>query len=259
MKVKGKRLDTLVKKYDDIVSGKATAFKVTKKEAQKFHRAGFETTQEKFIIAPHSVTERARLSKGQITIKSKRGIERVQIPIEFQNLKQWLRDVKRNYKPINAMKGKREYFGVRFFGGQRANFYADIRDLIADLERYESVKVFMLKAGYKQEEIYKHLEILRMNSTGTRNVERAVEKRRTKMSQAYNRKHAKKQREKIKRDPEKLQTYRDQAAERAREYRKRRKSNKRAEAHARRMNKERQAKFREKMNRKKKRKRNRRS
>jgi len=221
MKVKGKRLDSIVKKYDSIVSGKATALPVAKKDLAKFRRAGFETSQSK-VIVPHAATEKAKLIKGQVTIKGAHGIERVQIPVPFHNLRQYLADIKRNHKTINTLKEKREVFGIRFYGGQRANFYSDIRALVDDLNRYEAIRAMTTK--YKQEEIYQHLEILRMNRSGAAQVERHVEERKRTMSKEYNRRHAKRARAKIKRDPERAAQYRAAAADRAKTYRARRKS-----------------------------------
>lgn len=237
MKVKGKRLDTLVKKFDDIVSGKATALSVPKKELPKFRRAGFQTARGKLIV-PHAATEKVRIVGGQVTVKNPKGIERIQIPVPFQNLKQYLRDIKKNANTINALKGKREYFGIRFMGGQRANFYADIRDLIRDLERYESV--VSARTRYKQQEIYKHLEIMRMNRAGALEVEKQVEKYKRKSSKAYNRKHSKLYHEKIKRNPQMLAKYNAAQAARQREYRERVKANPKKAAHERNMNRKRQ-------------------
>lgn len=242
MKVKGKRLDSLVKKYDAIVSGKATALKADAKDLGKFRKAGFETSKGR-VIVPHAATEKARLSHGQVTIRGTKGIERVQIPVPFHNLPQYLRDIKRNHKTINALKGQREYFGIRFMGGQRANFYSDVRDLIDDLNRYQSVMEATRR--YKQEEIYKHFELLRISNAGTRHIEAMVEERKRTMSKAYNKKHAKKVREKIKRDPERYADYKAKAAERAKEYRQRVKKNARQSARIKAANRKRQKKHRD--------------
>lgn len=251
MKVKGKRLDSIVKKFDAVVSGKATALPADKKDLPKFRKAGFETSGGR-IIVPHAATEKARISKGQVTIRGTRGIERVQIPVPFHNLPQFLRDIKRNHKTINALKGSREYFGIRFMGGQRANFYSDIRDLIDDLNRYQSVMAATRR--YKQEEIYKHFELLRINTAGTRHVEAMVEERKRTMTKAYNKKHAKKVREKIARDPERYADYKAKAAERARDYRKRVKKNSKQSARIKAGNRKRQQKLRDSMKPKRKRK-----
>lgn len=243
IKVKGKKLSTLIKKYDDIVSGKATALKVPSKDLAKYRRAGFQTTSSDRVIVPHAATEKARIVRGQVSIKSPYGIERVQIPVPFHNLKQYLRDIRKNADTINQLKGPREYFGIRFYGGQRANFYSTIQALVDDLSQYEAIR--QRQTGFKQQEIYKHLEILRMDRAGAAKVEEHVSERKTEMSKAYNRRHAKRVREKINRDPQRLAAKRAADAERAREYRKRRKKNPKKAAKDRAASKKRAKKYRD--------------
>jgi hypothetical protein len=187
-KIKGKRLDTLVKKYDDVVSGKATAVKVPPKQLQQFRKTGFETANNR-VLVPHTKTETARFRAGQVAITNKTGIERIQIPVEFHNLKQYLTDIKKNAKVINRMKRNNEYFGIRFYGGQRAHFYSDISSLMADLENYESIT--QAKGKAKQLEIYQNLEIIKLTQHAAERTEQELHERRKAMSKEYNRRHAK--------------------------------------------------------------------
>lgn len=187
-KVKGKRLDTLVKKYDDVASGKATALKVAPSELKKFRKIGFETAQGR-VVVPHSKIETAKISKGQVAIKSKSGIERVQLPVEFHNLNQYLNDAEKNAALIDSMKKNNEFFGVRFYGGQRAKFYSSIHGLIENLKHYESIKQYTGKA--KQLEIYQNLEVIKMTRPAAMRVEDEIHERKRAMSKAYNRRHAK--------------------------------------------------------------------
>jgi hypothetical protein len=189
-KIKGKRLDTLVRKYDDVVSGKATAIVVPPKDLKQFRKAGFETTQGR-VLVPHTKLETARLSHGQVSIKSKSGIERVQIPVEFHNLNQYLIDIQKNASLIDAMKKRNEYFGIRFYGGQRARFYSNIDMLIDDLRHYEDIKNLTKGAKAKQLEVYQNIEIIKMTKPAALRIEDEIHSRKKVMSAAYNRKHAK--------------------------------------------------------------------
>src|SRR5271155_3119765 len=139
-KINGKTLGSIVKKYDDVASGKATAIVVPSAKYKALKKAGFETAPGLRVIVPHSATEKAKFVAGEVTITNKSGIQRIQIPVEYHNLNQYLRDIKANATIINRMKANNEYFGIRFFGGQRANFYADIESLIEDLSRYEDLQ-----------------------------------------------------------------------------------------------------------------------
>ncbi len=227
-KVKGKRLDTLVRKYDDVVSGKATAISVPKKDLAKYRKTGFETAAGK-VIVPHSATEKVSKVGPDITITSKSGMQRVILPIEFHTLPQYFRDIERNADLINRMKRNNEYWGIRFYGGQRAHFYADIRSLIADFQKYDAVDKKMSMS--KQQEIYKHLEIMRISTSGAKRLEAELGQGIKTRSLKYQREQAKKFRKKLKRKPQAKQNeYRAAAAARMREYRARLKRNKKAHA-----------------------------
>lgn len=215
-KIKGKRLDTLVRKYDDVVTGKASAVSVPPSTLKSLRKSGFETAQGK-VLVPHSKQETARFTGGNIRIKNKNGIERVQIPIEFHNLRQYLEDLKKNTTLIDRMKRRDEYFGIRFFGGQRANFYRNIDALISDLERYEDFMRRSSKA--KQAEIYRNLEIIKITSKAARRVEKEVHERRRSVSKADQRRYSKKRDAKMRTNPKRLADYRERKAAYAREWR----------------------------------------
>lgn len=225
-KVKGKRLDTLIRKYDDIVSGKTTALKVEPKELAKFRKAGFETAQGR-VLVPHTKSEIAKVNKGQVSIRSASGVERIQIPVEFHNLKQYLTDIRKNAKIINRMKRENEYFGIRLYGGQRAVFYANIQLLLDDLERYEDIQKYSSKV--KQAEIYQNLEIIKISRKGAARLEGEIPAKRKKASKAYARAQAKKFRERMKgKGTGPIQRYRAMRAEQQRERRARMKRDKKA-------------------------------
>lgn len=227
-KVKGKKLSTIVRKYDDITSGKLTAVKVPPKDLRKYRKAGFETANNRVLI-PHTKTETAKFAQGNIIvkpIKNKSGMERVQIPVPFQNLKQYLSDIRRDAPIIDHMKKRNEYFGIRFHGGQRANFYSSIESLLDDLQHYESIERTMKRIRAKQEEIYKNLEIVRITPSGALKLENTIAAKHRQMSKAYNRRHAKRVYERRKKKgPAVMNEYRRKQAEAAKEYRQRIKKN----------------------------------
>ncbi len=158
-KVGGRKLSTLVDKFDNVASGKATAIKVPENRLRSYRKTGFETARGR-VIVPHAATEKVRMKKGEITVISSNGIERVQIPVEFQNLQQWLRDMEKNREEINRMKRDNEWFGIRFYGNMSAQYDADISFLLERLSQYEAVQ--NAHSRYKQTDIYKHLEIVKM-------------------------------------------------------------------------------------------------
>lgn len=215
-KINGRTLGSIVSKYDDIVSGKATALPVPEAKLKQFRKAGFETSQGRVIVS-HGATEKARIIAGEVTIENKSGIQRVQIPVEFHNLQQYLRDIRKQSEAINRLKGRNEYFGIRFYGGQRANFYSTIQQLLNDLGKYEA---FTTKtARPKQLEIYRNLEIVRITPKAALGIEAKVETRKRVMSKEYNRKHAKKYRESLKKRPATRKMVQTKNAERQRKQR----------------------------------------
>lgn len=243
-KVKGKRLDTLVKKYDDVASGKATALKVAPSELKKFRKIGFETAQGR-VVVPHSKIETAKISKGQVAIKSKSGIERIQLPVEFHNLNQYLNDAEKNAALIDSMKKNNEFFGVRFYGGQRAKFYSSIRGLIENLKHYESIKQYTGKA--KQLEIYQNLEVIKMTRPAAMRVEDEIHEHKRTMSAAYNRRHAKRVAERRKgKGKAFMKAFLAKRAEYARDQRARLKRNPASDAHYKKQAKARAKKSRDK-------------
>ncbi len=159
-KVKGKSLGSIVKKYDDIASEKSTAVRVPRKTLIAYKKAGYETAKGR-VIVPHSATERATRRGENIVIKSKSGIERVQIPIPFQNLEQYLTDIQKNKRLINGMKRRNEYFGFKFFGNNSSEIHSDISHLIEQLQTYSAVTNAVSRM--KQQEVYRNLEIVRIS------------------------------------------------------------------------------------------------
>lgn len=230
MRVGGKRLSSIVKKYDDVVSGKVTPVTLPPATIRKFkNKAGYSTSQGKLLV-PHGAGQTVRVRGGNVVLKESSGIERVQIPCPFIRLRQYLRCMKLNAKAINKMKRANEYFGIRFYGNHRGNFYANIELLIADLEKYDAIVA--PGTNIKQEEVYENLEILRIGRSATRNWEESAGANRRKRTKEYNRKRAKLQRRKLKRGPAFIRNaYQEKANERMREYRKRLKRDPRKDRH----------------------------
>lgn len=213
---RGQKLSTLVNKYDDVVSGKVTPVKVPARSLAKFRRK--YSTAEGRVLVPHGAGQKATLEGDNIAIIDASGIVRVQIPVEYHNIRQYLRDIKRDHKTINKMKRDNEYFGIRFYGNHRGNFYRDIEDLITDLEKYESVVNSTSKIS--QEEIFENLEIVRIGVRATRKWEASETTGKSKASTTKENKRYKRYRRNLGRRSIRVQNaYRDAAANRQAEYR----------------------------------------
>lgn len=203
---------TIVNRYDAIVSGKATAIKVPKKTLRAFSRKPGYGTANGRLIVPHAATEKVKRQGENFAVRSANGSERVKIPVPFKNLRQYLRDMRKNETEINRMKRDNEYFGIRLFGNHRANFYGDIDMLIDDLEKYEIVTG---SSRYDQIEAFENLEILRISPKGFKKWENTAGAGKIRTSREYFRKRSRKNRAKLKRSD----VYLDKEAARKRKYR----------------------------------------
>jgi hypothetical protein len=68
------------------------------------------------------------------------------------------------------MKKRNEYFGFRFFGNNSSEFFSDIDLLLERLESYRDVNAGF-KSRTKGADIYRHVEILRLNAKAMRHWE----------------------------------------------------------------------------------------
>lgn len=230
-KINGKSLKSLVAKYDDVVSGKSEPIKVPAKKLKQFRKAGFSTANGR-VLVPHSANETARLIKGEVVIKSTLGIERVQVPVPYENLHQYLTDIKKDSKKINRMKRRGESFGFRFYGHNSIAAYDDIDDAIDDLfTRYESIdQALAEKSPMKQRDVYRNLEFIRITRRGEKHWEDQQSNRKPSTSKGYAAARSKRFRERIKDMPQwKQDKIAEGTARRMQEYRKRLKRSKKAD------------------------------
>jgi hypothetical protein len=224
-KVGGVKLSTLLDRYDDIISEKATAVTIkNKKKLREYKEAGFDVRGNK-VIKPHAAGERVTKDRNEnIKTISTSGIERIDIPVKFKNLKQYLTDIESNAAAIDRMKRRNEYIGFRFFGNNSSNLYSTIRHAIEDLMRYQTIQFVLGKSRIKQHQVYESVEFVRVPPRAAWST---PSDRRRAMSKKYNREHARKFRESLPDKPEHVQDeYLENQARRNREYRARLKKNK---------------------------------
>lgn len=198
----GKSLKSLVVKYDDIVSGKVTAVKVESKALKQFRAVGYEISKGR-VLVPHSEEETARrVAGGRIVIKNKSGIHRIQIPVQYHDLEEYLSAIEKNHKLVNSMKANNEHWGFRIRekgykgpGGYSMTIYRDIRRAIEDLHKYEIVE--------KPNEFFAGLEIFTISkpSEWYKRVEEQTQYRRSGKGSKRNVRTAKKWRKKNRRNP----------------------------------------------------------
>lgn len=222
--INGKRADAIARKFDDVVSGKVTPVKVPESKLKVYRKQGYETAHGR-VLVPHSAGQKVFVEKGVIGTRDAAGIERLTLPVEFHNIPRYLRDLRKNAAAINAMKNRNEWFGIRFYGNHRANFYRDIQGVLDALSQYDTLGNPPASHS-KQVEIFQNLEILRISPRSTHQWEETATAKHQRQSKEYNRKRQKEYRKRIKRGPAyKRREYLDAQAKRNREYRKRLKKN----------------------------------
>lgn len=164
----GKRLDKLVDQWDDVLSGKAAAVKVSEKQLRQYRKAGFETKQGRVII-PHAATEKVSVA-GKSTIKiqeSQIGLKRVELPVPYHDLKQWITDSTKQANALQSLGGGRKYWAYKFKGYNSYATYDSLELLFLELvEGTASGLNLMDKAQestrQQQNEIYQNLTLFAM-------------------------------------------------------------------------------------------------
>lgn len=159
----GKRLDRLVADFDDVLSGKAAAISVSDKDTRLYKKAGYEVKHGRVII-PHTATERVTLShKGHIKIRdSVSGIRRIEIPIPFHNLKQFVEDGIKQGEMLDTLKGQRAYWAYKFFGHNSYATYTHLDLLFSELSEGTASGLNLMdmarqETRQQQNEIYQNL------------------------------------------------------------------------------------------------------
>src|ERR1035437_9923980 len=89
------KLTSLIERFDDVLSGKATPVKLSKSESKNLKAAGYDVYKGK-VLFPHSAGEKVGVSHGHAKVRQPSGVEHVTIPIEYHNLSDYLKSVKKN-------------------------------------------------------------------------------------------------------------------------------------------------------------------
>jgi hypothetical protein len=136
VKSSAKPLSEIVDKWDAVVSDKAAVVHLAPEKVRQYKKAGYETTKsaDGAVVVPKLKTDRVTVEKGEIKIKAKGGVEKIKKAVPFQNLEQWLREMKQQSGRLQMMKRKNEYWGYTFAGSHGdAHLYSNIEDLFDDI------------------------------------------------------------------------------------------------------------------------------
>lgn len=193
----GKFLEEYIKKYDDVLSGKATAVPLAKLENRGRQRKLYETVSaggiQPHVIVPHVKEESVSVSGGLVKISHPKGINRIEIPIDYNNLNQYLKDLRKAEKSgkLPELKGP-HYYAFNLKGGQShvifrnidelVNYLKNPKDNVSGSQRWVN-RVLRSKDPKEQRDLFRNLEIVQTtqpawwNTKQKRDAARADEKR----------------------------------------------------------------------------------
>jgi hypothetical protein len=161
-----RRLNAALDRYDAVLSGKASAVKLSKSGLKKYEELGkpFEVTRPKGlpqrVIIPHEPGERVYVSHGKVSIANPAGIRQTIIPVKYKSLPQYFKDLRKKNPPLK----QGEFYAFRFFGNRSHRVFRSISALVSDLEHYEAIFDSIQEHNAEDmAELYQNLEILKID------------------------------------------------------------------------------------------------
>jgi hypothetical protein len=159
-----------IKKFSDVISGRAVAVKATRlklttsERKQLNYRVAAPPGATRRIIVPKAAPdERISIKRGRVQFKNPAGVDRIEFPVPFENLPDFFKKAKRKKKEIDRMKREDEYFAFRFFGG-RSQLYRNIELLLDEVEKYRTVEQAINNGDPSEQlEVYRNLEVVKVH------------------------------------------------------------------------------------------------
>lgn len=149
--------------YSDVLSGDARIYTVSRKQAKDLKDTGHKVIGNKLILSSEPGT-RADYRKGKITVKplGKTGFQRVELPIPYRNLRQWLEEAK-NDPALENLKRPTDQWAFQFFGHNSYSTFHDLNDAIDRLEHYETTGESLDEDDAEEmENVYRGISIYRV-------------------------------------------------------------------------------------------------
>jgi hypothetical protein len=232
-----RRLNRIVSKYDDVVSGKATPVTLPKSEIKKRKALGDQVispvsgrtgkqrkTLPQKVIIPHDATEKITVSHGKVITRRKTvgggSISKKDLPIEYHNLEQYLEDLR------NLKSDPNVWYCMKVYGDY-THCYRDIDLLLEEFAKYKTVQSAMHGRPKDQIDFYRHLQIVTVENPAQGETLRndAMSKRRHKTSKQYSKSKYERRMAALRNGPAwRLDDYKGKQAARQRAYRARQKT-----------------------------------
>lgn len=159
-----KYLRSQIASLADILTGKATAAKVSKEDLKNYKNADYKIKNGR-VIVPKQPGEKITVSHGKIyqtKALSNGEIQIIKFPIPFENLEQYLNSIKNgNY---DKLKNETDRWAFQFYGRNSLTTFSNIEDMINQLSNYGSVKDAIGSKPSQQNDVYRNLAIVRIKA-----------------------------------------------------------------------------------------------
>ena len=130
-------LQSIVTRMDPVLSKKATPVTLDQEGVEYYRKQGYEIADFKGaktrVIVPHSVGESIKVKDNRIERIPSQGLHITQLPIEYQNIDQYLRDLKR----LNQHAPTGSYYGFNFYGGNSHVIFSNTKFLAEYFQHYK--------------------------------------------------------------------------------------------------------------------------
>lgn len=163
-------LKRLITRYDAVLSGKASAVKLSPKGVKEYKELGkpFEVAKPKGlpqrVIIPHEAGERVTVTHGKVRVANPAGVTRTILPVKFHNLESYLNKLRK--QKVKLAPG--EQLAFRYFDNRSIRTFRSMQSLIDYLSHYESVFDAIEENDTEaMQEIYQNLEIVKVEQPKT--------------------------------------------------------------------------------------------
>jgi hypothetical protein len=163
----GKYVNSLLRKFQDVLSGTAQAIKVNPGEVKKYKEQGIRTRNGRAIVeVPKGATaERIRAENGtpryKVTQRTKQGTRTtVREIVPEQDLEARIRRLVESEGPIT----RNEFYGFRFFGNNSARYFKEKEMLLNYFLSYPTFQeAARSDSAEMQQDVYQNFEITRFS------------------------------------------------------------------------------------------------
>jgi hypothetical protein len=138
--VGGKTLREYIRKFPQAAEGKAAVVTLPRSKSIEYGKLGYRRLGNMVEVPALPGTKVTVTAAGEIQTKDASGITIVHLPIQYHNLEQYLKDIRKDARKINKMKADNELFGFSFYGSHNNVGHPDIQHVLDTIKKYDSIR-----------------------------------------------------------------------------------------------------------------------